>query len=37
MKEKVEKVLDPTKSEEDEFGMGPMGGVGGAPMPGGEF
>ena len=35
--EKVEKVLDPTKSEEDEFGMGPMGGVGGAPMPGGEF
>ena len=35
--EKVEKVLDPTKSEEDEFGMGPMGNVGGAPMPGGEF
>jgi hypothetical protein len=35
--EKVEKVLDPTKTEEDEFGMGPMGGVGGAPMPGGEF
>jgi len=36
--EKVEKVLDPTKAEsDDEFGMGPMGGVGGAPMPGGEF
>jgi len=35
--EKVESALDPTKSEEDEFGMGPMGGVGGAPMPGGEF
>jgi hypothetical protein len=36
--EKVEKALDPTKAKEDEeFGMGPMGGVGGAPMPGGEF
>jgi hypothetical protein len=34
--EKVEKALDPTKSEDD-MGMGPMGGVGGAPMPGGEF
>ena len=34
--EKVEKVLDPNK-EEDDMGMGPMGGVGGAPMPGGEF
>jgi len=32
--EKVEKALDPTKkSEEGEFGMGPMGGVGGAPPP----
>ena len=34
--EKVEKALDPSKSEDD-MGMGPMGGVGGAPMPGGEF
>ena len=34
--EKVDKALDPTKSEDD-LGMGPMGGVGGAPMPGGEF
>ncbi len=34
--EKVEKTLDPSK-EEDDMGMGPMGGVGGAPMPGGEF
>jgi hypothetical protein len=33
---KVEKALDPTKSE-DEFGMGGMAGVGGAPMPGGGF
>jgi len=36
--EKVEKALDPSKAkDDDEFGMGPMGGVGGAPMPGGEF
>ena len=34
--DKVEKALDPTKSE-DEFGMGGMAGVGGAPMPGGGF
>jgi len=34
--EKVEKALDPTKTEDD-MGMGPMGGVGGASMPGGEF
>ena len=35
--EKVDEALDPTKKEEgDEFGMGPMGGVGGAPPPGGE-
>lgn len=33
----VDEALDPTKKEEsDEFGMGPMGGVGGAPPPG-EF
>lgn len=36
--EKVEKALDPAKAkDDDEFGMGPMGNVGGAPMPGGEF
>ena len=39
--EKVDRALDPTKEEgQDEFGMGggPMGGVGGAPPPGGgEF
>ena len=34
--EKVEAALDPTKKDDiDEFGMGPMGGVGGAPPPGG--
>jgi hypothetical protein len=35
--EKVDDALDPTKKDEgDEFGMGPMGAVGGAPPPGGE-
>jgi len=34
--DKVDKALDPSKTE-DEFGMGGMAGVGGAPMPGGGF